>query len=117
VWAVSEELIRPEQLTALRTVGGLRAGRSNAAESEPRKPIDPANVEAIAPHAGSRVAAMMRLELLSGMRPGEVCDLTMRGLDMSGKVWGYTPATHMTSHHGHSRTIYLGPQSQEILRP
>ena len=28
---------------------------------------------------------------------------------MSGRVWTYVPATHKTQHHGHSRTVCLGP--------
>jgi len=61
---------------------------------------------------------MVRLQLLSGCRPGEVvalrpCDLTF-GLD--GTVC-YRPDSHKTEHHGRERRIYLGPQAVAILRP
>jgi integrase len=60
---------------------------------------------------------MVRLQLLTGMRSGEVT--LMRGCDLetSGKVWTYTPRTHKTEHHGIERPIYLGPKAQEIIRP
>jgi integrase len=58
---------------------------------------------------------MIRLQLASGMRPGEV--VTMRGcdLDTTGAVWVYTPQKRKTQHHGHERTIYLGPQAKAIV--
>lgn len=43
------------------------------------------------------------------MRP---CDI-----DRSGDVWVYRPRTHKTQHHGHHRTVLLGPKAQAILRP
>src|SRR5690349_7106196 len=40
-----------------------------------------------------------------------------RDLDMSGNVWIYKPPLHKTTHHGHDRTIYLGPKAQDVVRP
>ena len=51
-----------------------------------------------------------------GMRPGEVVAMRACDLDTSGKVWTYTPAEHKTEHHGHARTVYLGPRAQLVLR-
>jgi integrase len=67
---------------------------------------------------------MVRLQQLTGMRPGEV--VVMRGIDLdaSGKVWLYRPGSdlraegqHKTAHHGHQRIIAIGPQAQGVLRP
>jgi integrase len=60
---------------------------------------------------------MVRLELLTGMRPGEVIQMTMRSIDTTGPVWIYTPPLHWTSHHGKARRVYIGPKAQDILRP
>ena len=38
-------------------------------------------------------------------------------LDTSSKVWVYAPDTHKTEHLDKQRTIHLGPQAQEVLRP
>jgi integrase len=64
------------------------------------------------------VADMARLQLLAGMRPGEVimmrpCDLTMR----TDGAWVYRPESHKTEHHGRERRIFIGPEAQTILRP
>ena len=38
-WAVSEELLSPHVYEALRTVTGLRYGRTTARETQPIKPV------------------------------------------------------------------------------
>jgi integrase len=53
--------------------------------------------------------------MLTGMRPGEVCNLRPMDIDRSSDVWEYRPGSHKTEHHGRSRTVYLGPQAKEIL--
>jgi integrase len=108
----------------LQTVEGLRAGRSDARETAPVKPVSEKVVEATLLHMRPQVAAMVRLQLLTGMRPGEV--VVMRGMDleMTGTVWAYRPGSdqgphgkHKTAHRGRSRVILIGPRAQEVLRP
>jgi integrase len=69
------------------------------------------------------VAAMIQLQLLAGMRPGEVVILRAIDLDMTGKVWLYRPGsdqgqegTHKTAYRGHQRIVPIGPRGQEIIR-
>jgi integrase len=116
-WAVENELVPPAVFQALSAVAGLRAGRSDARESEPVKPVPLVYVDATMPYVAAQVQAMVRLQLATAMRPGEV--VLMRGvdIDMSGKLWTYRPPTHKTLHHGHERVIYMGPKAQEIIRP
>ncbi|MEQ8790065.1 MAG: site-specific integrase [Pirellulaceae bacterium] len=117
-WGVSEEYVAPAVASALSSVKGLRKGRTNAEESRPVEPVDDAAVQATLPHLPTTVAAMVRLQLLTGSRPGEICairpcDIT-QGTD---GVWRYVPEFHKTEHHGKQRRIFLGPQAQEVLRP
>jgi integrase len=86
-------------------------------EGEGGKPVDPAHVERVLPLVDPRIAAMIRLQLLSGMRPGEVVQMTMRALDTAGPVWIFTPPRHKTAHHRKQRRVFLGPRAQEVLRP
>jgi integrase len=60
---------------------------------------------------------MIELQRLTGMSPGEVCQMRTRDVDTTGKVWTYVPTSHKTEHHDRDRTLYLGPRAQEILRP
>jgi integrase len=116
-WAASEEIVSAEIYHALRTVSGLQRGRTAARETEPVRSVPDAFVDAIRPHVARQVWAMVELQRLSGMRPGEVIRLRTRDLDTSGRVWIYRPVEHKTSYRGRDRDIYLGPRAQEILRP
>jgi integrase len=116
-WAVENELIPPAVHHGLKAVSGLRRGRSEAQESEPVNPVPDPHVDAVQPHVSRQVWAMIRLQRLTGMRPGEVTIMRTCDLDTTGRLWVYVPDRHKTEHHGKSRTIYLGPKAQEILRP
>src|SRR5262249_29848619 len=102
---------------ALRAVWGLRRGRADVRESEPVRPVPDAFVDAVRPHVSRQVWAMIELQRLTGMRPGEVCIMRTIDVDTSGRVWVYTPESHKTEHHGRERRIYFGPVAQQILRP
>lgn len=116
-WAVENEMIPASVHHGLMAVAGLRRGRAEAKESEPVKPVPVEHVEAVIPHVAAQVAAMIRLQRLTGMRPGEV--VIMRGLDVdtTGELWVYRPSRHKNAIHGHAREIYLGPKAQDVVRP
>ena len=116
-WGVENELIPAETIHALRSVPGLRKGRANVREREPVRPVCTEDVEAVLPHVSIQVAAMIRLQLLTGMRPGEVVGIRSIDIDRTRPVWEYTPPSHKTQHHGHRRVVFLGPRAQRILRP
>ena len=116
-WAAENELVPPSVYHGLVAVSGLRAGRSEARESEPVRPVPDDDVDAIRRFASRQVWAMIELQRFTGMRPGEVTMMRGGDLDTSGKVWTYTPETHKTAHHGHDRVIYLGPRAQAIVKP
>ena len=60
---------------------------------------------------------MVKLQRLTGMRPGEVCRMRGIDIDRDGEVWVFLPPTHKTHLLGKSRTILLGPQAQTVLLP
>ncbi len=95
-WAVGEEMVPPSIHHGLKAVPGLRRGRADVRESEPVKPVPVAFVDAIKPYVSRQVWAMVELQRLSGMRPGEVCMMRSCDLDTSGRVWAYTPESHKT---------------------
>jgi len=115
-WAVEEELIPGDVYGRLAAVAGLRKGRSAAVESSPVKPVPEEWVNAIEPFVSRQVWAMVQLQSLTGARPGEI--VAMRGCDLNtqGKVWEYVPESHKAEHHGRSRTVFLGPRAQTIVR-
>lgn len=116
-WAVGNELVPGHVHQALLAVPGLKRGRTLAKEPEPVRPVDGGAMEAVLPHVARQVAAMIRLQWLTGMRPQEVVQMRMVDIDRGGRVWIYRPRDHKVEHHGMDRVIPLGPQAQAVLGP
>jgi integrase len=114
-WAAAAELVPASVYQALATLDGLRAGRTKARETAPVGPVADDVAEATLAKLGPVVADMVRLQLLTGMRAGEVCALKAEEIDRSGEVWTWTMSDHKTLHHGKGRVIYLGPKAQALL--
>jgi integrase len=79
-WAVSDELLPGSVLEALRSVPGLKLGRTDAREPKAVKPAPMKMVLAIKPFVSRQVWAMVQLQLLTAARPGEIirmqpCDI------------------------------------------
>jgi integrase len=123
-WGASEELFPAGVWESLRTVAGLRAGKTDARESGKVRPVRDEVVDATLPFLHPVPRAMAELQRLTGMRPGEVCRLRGMDLEVSGSVWVYRPGSdqgpegdHKTAHHGHERVVLIGPRAQEVLKP
>ncbi|MCA3009531.1 MAG: tyrosine-type recombinase/integrase [Phycisphaerales bacterium] len=86
---------------------GKRARRAVAIE----------DVERVAAHCHPQIAAMMRLQLCTSMRPGDVCLLRWADIDKSGPsgTWVYTVEGAKTEHLGHVTRYLLGSAAQRIL--
>jgi len=114
-WAVSRELLPAETYQRLQTVPGLKKGKSNAQETDPILPIDDSIVEATLRFLNPSVADMVRIQRLTGCRPGEVCSMRPMEIDRSKEVWHYRPESHKMEHKSRSRVVLIGPQAQAIL--
>jgi integrase len=121
-WAVEHELVPATVLHALEAVRGLQRGRTEARETKPVQAVSRAVVEDTLPLLRPMQADMVRLQLETGMRPGELVVMRAIDLDTTGKVWLYRPGSdqgqngqHKTAHHGHTRIVPIGPKSQEII--
>jgi len=114
-WAAAKELVPSTVSHGLSTVAGLRKGKSEARETESIQPVAEEHVEATLAHVSRHVAAIARLQLLTGARPGEIVIMRGGDIDTAGKVWIYTPQYHKTEHHEIGRQIPIGPKAQEII--
>jgi integrase len=84
---------------ALKALAGLKKGRTQARETRPVECVEDSVVEATLPHLPTIVADMVRLQRLTGMRPGEVCSLRPCDVNKTDDVWLYIPDEHKTEHH------------------
>jgi integrase len=116
-WAVAKQYAKPDTLVALQAVSDLAMGRSKARESKPVRPVAPDLVAATLPKMSRHIGAMVRVQLLTSARPGEVCNLCGRDIDATRNPWIFRPRQHKTAYRNRHRTIYIGPDAQEILKP
>jgi integrase len=116
-WAVGEELVNALVQQALKAVAGLQKGRCDARETEPVRPVPDAMVDAVLPYLLPPVRAMVQMQRLTGMRPGEVCLMRGIDIDMSGDVWLYKPPYHKLAYRGKARVIAIGPRAQALIKP
>lgn len=122
-WAVGERLVPPDLHHGLTLLEPLRSSTKGVRWHRPVGEVPRATVEKTLPFLQPVPAAMVRLQTLTGMRPGEVCrlrpgDIDREGIDVDGvKVWVYTPGSHKKEYEGKLRLIPLGPQAQAVLAP
>lgn len=117
-FGVSYELVSPEVHTALATVPPLKEGRTRAKAARKVGPVDATDVDKTLPHLPGPLRALVRLQLLTGARSGELIDLRPRDVDRTDpECWSVTLLEHKTAHHGKQRILFLGPEAIEVLRP
>jgi integrase len=110
-------LVPPSVYHGLRAVSGLQKGRTEARKPKPVKPIPEPDFVAVRPFVSRQVWAMIELQRLTGMRPGEVVAIRYADLDTSNTIWVYRPRQHKTAQRDRDRTICLGPRAQDVLKP
>ena len=114
--AIANELIDASILQRLQCVAPLLAGRTEAHDNAPRTAVEPADIEAVRLLVGPLVRDLIDVQRLTGARSGELLQLTTGAIRREGAVWTAELTDHKTRHHGQSRTLHFGPQSQLILR-
>jgi integrase len=112
---------------ALKAVKGLRKGKDRRVrECKPIKPVPDGDVEAVLMTVTPEIAAMIRLQTLTAMRPDEVTAMRPCDIDTAGAIWTYTLGDrsqgglgHKTDHleDGGDKYVCLGPKAQEIIKP
>lgn len=127
-WGVSNDLVEPSTLTGLESLPDLQPGRGGR-ETEPVQPAQELHVRAVLSHLCPEPRAMVRLQLLIGCRPGEVCRLRGRELNQDGiarigsreirlgGVWTWQPERHKSRWRGKALVYLLGPAARDILAP
>ncbi len=114
-YAVSQELASVNTWQALRSVEALRAGQTEAPETEPVRPVAIEIVRQTAKHLSPVLKAMLRVHVATGMRPSELCRIRPCDIDRSGPVWIYRPAKHKTAGRGKTRAIPIVGDALDAL--
>lgn len=104
-WAGSVELIPGTVNHNLQTIEPLQRGLSKARDPKGVKPVSIQHVEKTLPFLPKPVAAMVRLQLLSGCRAGEVTAIRRKDVVARSPNWEYRPPHHKNQWRGHERII------------
>lgn len=126
-WGREEKLVTTAAYLELKETRDLPTGRSEAPDHEPVLDVDDALVEAVLPLLMPPVAAMVKVQRLTGMRPGEVVRMRPRDIHRAAAtvqlgeqavvVWSYIPEKYKGMGRGKYRVPAIGPRCQEILAP
>jgi integrase len=110
-WAAQMDLVTPTVWSALLTVRKIKPGRSSAKQPKKVKPVACEVVESILDHCQPRIAAVLRMQLYTGMRCGEVLRMTMA--EIHGNI--YSPYKHKNRWRNKDRTVHLGPRAMALI--
>lgn len=129
-WGIRSRRTTWDQYHELCSVPGPRFEQCR--EPEPVLAADPAAIPKVLPHVRPPVRAMVRLQQLTGARPGELCILRPGDVHRSGRVelpgvgfvdldaegvWVYVPDRHKKKSRGKPRWVVFGEAAQDVLRP
>jgi integrase len=135
-WGVAQEMVPEGVWRALGAVLPLPAGRGHARERRPVLAPSPERIREVRAVLCRQLQALIDLQVLTGMRPGEVCALCPAEIDrtgaslwfalpaeLQGRVWVYRPRSK-TAHHGfgqatnaYERIVPISPAAQAVLLP
>lgn len=124
-WGAARSLVPASVHAAIALVEPLASGRTAAPDRERKRPATDAQIAATLPHLApsnpaqaAKLAAMVQIQRLTGMRPGEVCALAPNDLDRVGEVWRYEVGRANKNRHRGKRQVYwLGPKAIALLAP
>ena len=113
--AVSEELVPPSVLDALRSVKPVRRGKPGTRDCKKVEPVTRAQVDAVLPYLTKPLASVVELLWLTGARPSEILRLRPCDIDRSQLPWTAELREHKTAYTGRPRFLNFGPRARKIL--
>lgn len=126
-WAATEVLVPAAVHAALALVQPIPAGRrDDLDEGETVEPVPADHVAAVLvgehlhhkPERRAVLAAAIRVHVLTGMRPGELCSLRCEAIDRTKTPWRYEIAEfNKMLHKDIKRVAFFGPEARAILSP
>lgn len=114
-WGVENELVEADTWKKLTAVVPLKPGKTDAIDYPPVPQVPLSDVIKTIQAAHPVLGDMIRVQLLAGMRPGEVRLMRPCDIDRSDDIWVYVPSEHKTEHKGKFRAIPIVPDAQSIL--
>lgn len=112
-WAASEELVSSSVWQSLKTVDGLRSGRTEAPDKDKRQPVDWHDVELTLPELSPDLARAVELQWLTGVRPQSIVEAQADQFNLDEKLWR---PRHKNEFRGQDLIVPLGPRAVHLVR-
>lgn len=116
-----QRLVPPAIAAELKMIENLRRGYCRAIDHPRRLAAPIEHIEAVIKKLAGPVRAMVRVQLLTGARPGEVRLMKAKEITRAGEVWEYRPESYKTEHFerdsAERKVIFLGPQAIAEIEP
>lgn len=116
-WALEENLVYAQTKAELTQISLLKRGRSRAKEGKAIVAARADEVEAVAASVAPSLGDMIRVHMLTGMRPEEVCAMRWEDIERRDTIWVYRPRTEFNKNgwRGHPRAVVIGPRAQHLM--
>lgn len=114
-WALDEGMVSATVKAELTQLSTLKPFRSEAKETRPVCAATRNAVKAVCKILPQNLADMIRVQELTGMRPGEVAEMKWQDVEIRDDVWLFRPESHKNEHRGLPRVVVIGPIAQRIL--
>ena len=112
-WAASEELVSSSVWQSLKTVDGLRSGRTEAPDKDKRQPVDWHDVELALSKLSPDLARAVELQWLTGVRPQSIVEAQASQFNLDEKLWR---PRHKNEFRGQILIVPLGPRAVQLVR-
>lgn len=114
-WCMTRDMVSADSCAKVCLI--LRQFKSDGDSSPETVPVPPESFRAALPHMRPEVAAMAQVQLITGMRTGELLRMSSDEIDRSKEVWVYRPRRHKNAGRGKRRSIFLDAECQRLLAP
>jgi integrase len=117
-WGAENGITQPAALAELRTLRPLTAGEPGTFDHDERECVPIEVVKITLRYTSPTVATMAQIQTLTGMRPSELCRLTVGDIDQSDSDgWVYVMKKHKTARKTGKKCIVFGKAEQVLLAP
>ena len=117
-WGVENGIVDPGTLAKLRVLRPLSKGEPGTFDHDEREGV-PIEVVAITlRYTSPTVSAMVQVQTMTGMRPSELCKMTVGDIDQGDHdVWVYILKDHKTARKTGKKSIVFGKEEQKLIAP
>ena len=111
-------LVDPGTLAKLRILRPLEKGEPGTFDHDERECVPIEVVAVTLRYASPTVSAMAQVQTMTGVRPSELCKMTVGNIDQSDPDgWIYVLKDHKTARKTGKKSIVFGKEEQKLIAP